>query len=161
MWKSRTPQDAVGLASQLSEINWTWQLAEIPQLVEQFGWTMIATNSTGAMFDTGFGLASGKAFAHEGQVQRLQVSLSTIGPDTDDTRAQVRSAYSDMADALVAALGTPSSANKGELEELRWAGPESTLLLQELTRSITLVLATNDWLAGFDRSVEHSRQGLI
>ncbi|MEV6658766.1 DUF6301 family protein [Nocardia fluminea] len=160
-WHTRTPEEVADLATRLRAVDWTWQLAEIDRIAQHFGWRVISSKPAWALLDTGLGPASGKAFADNGQVERLQVDASTIGPDTSEGRTEVHAAYSAMADALVATLGPPTTAITGELEELRWAGPDSTLLLQELARSIKLCLVTNDWLAGFDHRVELSRQGQL
>lgn len=113
------------------------------------------------MLDTGLGLASGKVFADDGEVERVQVSVSTIGPDTSETRTLVRQAYTATAARLVTTLGTPSAEIIEGSSQLRWSGPGSTLILEELARSITLTLASNDWLDLFDDGVQLSRQGRL
>ncbi|MGY0503249.1 DUF6301 family protein [Nocardia sp. FBN12] len=160
-WRTRTPEEVADLAIRLRAVDWTWQLTEIPRIAEHFGWTVISSKPAWALLDTGLGPASGKAFADNGLVERLQVDASTIGPDTIETRTQVHATYTAMADALVAALGEPTAEADGDLRELRWARPDSTLLLQELARSIKLSLVTNEWLTGFDHRVQLSRQGQL
>jgi hypothetical protein len=160
-WHTRTPEEVADLATRLRAIDWTWQLTEIDRIAHDFGWKVISSKSAWALLDTGLGPASGKAFADNGQVERLQVDASTIGPDTIEGRTQVHAAYSAMAHTLVATLGPPSTEITSDPAELRWAGSDSTLLLQELARSIKLSLVTNEWLTGFDHRVELSRQGQL
>ncbi|MGW6698902.1 DUF6301 family protein [Nocardia sp. NPDC055049] len=160
-WHTRTTEEVADLATRLRAIDWTWQLTEIPRIAEHFGWKVISSKPAWALLDTGLGPASGKAFADNGHVERLQVDASTIGPDTSEGRAEVHAAYSAMAETLVATLGPPTTEINGDLEELRWAGSDSTLLLQELARSIKLALVTNEWLTGFDHRVQLSRQGQL
>jgi hypothetical protein len=160
-WHTRTPEEVADLATRLRAIDWTWQVTEIDQVAQRFGWKVISSKPAWALLDTGLGPASGKAFADNGQVERLQVDASTIGPDTSEGRTEVHAAYSAMTRTLVATLGPPTTEIIGDLEELRWAGPHSTLLLQELARSIKLSLVTNEWLTGFDHRVELSRQGQL
>jgi len=51
----------------------------------------------------------------------------------------------------------------GEAAEIRWAFPETTLRLKNLSLAHTLQLTyqTNASLAALDRSIEFERQGLI
>lgn len=111
------------------------------------------------MLDTGLGLASGKVFADGGDVEQVQVSVSTIGSDNSETYTLVEQAYAAMAARLVATLGAPSAEITDGNAQLRWSGSGSTLVLAALARSVTLTLASDEWLDTFDRAAELSRRG--
>jgi hypothetical protein len=162
-FRTRTPDEVAELGGRLRALDWSWQLAEIPQIAERFGWRVVATSEDDdwAMLDTGLGSASGKVFADDGDVEQIQVSASTIGPDTDQTHTLVQQAYTAMAARLEATLGAPSARITDGSPQLRWTGSASTLILAALPRSITLTLASNEWLELFDEGVELSRQGQL
>ncbi|WP_280305174.1 DUF6301 family protein [Nocardia neocaledoniensis] len=162
-FRTRTPDEVAELGGRLRALDWSWQLAEIPEIAEQFGWRVVTTSEDDdwAMLDTGMGLASGKVFADDGDVEKIQVSVSTIGPDTTETHTLVQQAYTAMAERLAATLGAPSAQTADDNPQSRWAGSASTLILAALTRTITLTLASNEWLELFDEGVELSRQGQL
>ncbi|MFI5502084.1 DUF6301 family protein [Nocardia asteroides] len=162
-FRTRTPDEVAELGSRLRALDWSWQLAEIPEIAQRFGWRVVSTSEDDdwAMLDTGMGLASGKVFADDGEVEKIQVSVSTIGPDTVETHTLVQQAYTAMAARLVATLGTPSAQTTDDNPQVRWAGSASTLILAALTRTVTLTLASNEWLELFDEGIELSRQGQL
>ncbi|MEV0433794.1 DUF6301 family protein [Nocardia sp. NPDC050413] len=160
-FRTRTPDEVADLGTRLRTLDWSWQLDEIPDIAERFGWRVVSTSEDWAMLDTGFGLASGKVFADDGEVERVQVNLSTIGPDTGETRALVQQTYTTMAARLAADLGAPSAEIAEENRQSRWSGTNSTLILEELPSSLTLTLATNDWLDLFDEAGRLSQQGQL
>ncbi|MEV0684046.1 DUF6301 family protein [Nocardia sp. NPDC050378] len=160
-FRTRTPDEVADLSSRLRTLDWSWQLDEIPAIAERFGWDVVSTDEDWAMLDTGFGLASGKVFADDGEVERIQVGLSTIGPDTSETRALVQQAYTAMTARLAADLGAPSAEITDDPRQTRWSGIDSTLILEELDRSLTLTLASNDWLDLFDEAGRLSQQGRL
>ncbi|MEU3010768.1 DUF6301 family protein [Nocardia asteroides] len=162
-FRTRTPDEVAELGSRLRALDWSWQLAEIPEIARQFGWRVVTTSEDDdwAMLDTGMGLASGKVFADDGDVEKIQVSVSTIGPDTGETHTLVQQAYTAMAARLAATLGAPTAQLTDDNPQVRWAGSESTLILAAPARTITLTLASNEWLELFDDGVELSRQGQL
>ncbi|MET9210785.1 MULTISPECIES: DUF6301 family protein [unclassified Nocardia] len=162
-FRTRTPDEVAELGSRLRALNWSWQLADIPEIAEQFGWRVVSTSEDDdwAMLDTGMGLASGKVFADDGDVEQIEVSASTIGPDTTETHTLVQQSYTAMGERLEATLGAPSARIADDNPQLRWTGSASTLILAALPRSITLTLASNEWLELFDEGVELSRQGQL
>ncbi|MFD5178445.1 DUF6301 family protein [Nocardia sp. NPDC058379] len=162
-FRTRTPDEVAELGSRLRALDWSWQLADIPEIAEQFGWRVVSTSEDDdwAMLDTGMGLASGKVFADDGDVEQIEVSASTIGPDSTETHTLVQQSYTAMGGRLEATLGAPSARIADDNPQLRWTGSDSTLILAALPRSITLTLASNEWLELFDEGVELSRQGQL
>ncbi|MFD3427281.1 DUF6301 family protein [Nocardia fluminea] len=162
-FRTWTPDEVAELGGRLRALDWSWQFDEIPAIAEQFGWRVVSTSEDEdwVMLDTGLGLASGKVFADDGDVERVQVSVSTIGPDTSETHTLVQQAYAAMAARLVATVGAPSAEITEDNAQLRWAGSGSTLILAALGRSIALTLASDEWLELFDEGAELSRRGQL
>lgn len=71
-------------------------------------------------------------------------------------------AFVRMNEAITGALGKPTARMPGEAAEIRWAFPETTLRLKNLSlaHAVQLTYQTNASLAALDRSIEFERQGL-
>lgn len=69
-------------------------------------------------------------------------------------RDRIRDTFARYTGAVTEALGEPTSRLPGEIPEVRWAGPFTTLFLRALSATVSLHLATNTSLELQDMAAE-------
>ncbi|NEW39045.1 hypothetical protein GV793_08995 [Nocardia cyriacigeorgica] len=158
-WRALTDGEVTDLATRLRSLEWSWRVADGPELAEGFGWQVVLTEPEWVMLDTGFGMGSGEIRGEDDKAVAIEVRVTEFADDS--ARARIRDAFASMADALAAALGAPTARVPGEFPQIRWAGAESTLVLQAMTVSVVLTLVTNTRLADDDRNAALEDQGLL
>ncbi|MCX4093054.1 DUF6301 family protein [Nocardia sp. alder85J] len=161
-WRALDHAEITQWATGLLSFTWSWRTAEVPELVAAFGWQVLLTRPSRVLFDTGFGLSSGLAFGlEEGRVDHIELEVSDTADDDASGHALVQDAFASMAAALTRAFGEPTQRRPGKYAEIRWAGAETTLLLERLPSLLLLRLARNAYLASQDRIDELDKQGLL
>jgi hypothetical protein len=159
-WRTLNDSEIVELATRLRDVDWTWQLEDVPALAAEFGWKVLSTQQNWVMLDDGFGLASGEVRGRDGRAESIELQVSDYSGDDGAGRAQWRDAFVRMTGVLSNALGEPTRRQPGRSPEIRWAGPDTTLQLIQLA-SIQLHLVTNKYLAAHDEAVALDEQGLL
>ncbi|WP_280234054.1 DUF6301 family protein [Nocardia cyriacigeorgica] len=158
-WRALSEGEVTDLATRLRSLEWSWQVADGPELAERFGWRVLLSEPEWVLLDTGLGTGSGEIRGEEEKAVAIEVRVTEFADATE--RARTRDAFALMADALTDALGAPSARIPGEFPQIRWAGAESTLVLQDMAVSVVLTLVTNARLAADDRNAELEEQGLL
>ncbi|MGY4103829.1 DUF6301 family protein [Nocardia sp. R16R-3T] len=158
-----TDDEIIELATGLRSSDWSWQLQDMPAIAARFDWKVLMTRKDWVMLDCGFGLSSGAVTGRDGVAESIELMVTGSAREDATGRAMVRDAFVRMAEAITGALGEPTARIPGETAEIRWASPETTLLLKNLSlaHTVQLTYQTNASLAAFDRSIEFERQGLI
>ncbi|WP_433523849.1 DUF6301 family protein [Nocardia pseudovaccinii] len=162
-WRALTDDEIVELATGLRSLDWSWQLQDVPGLAARFDWQMLVARKDWVMLDCGFGLSSGAVTGLDGVAESIKLKVTDSASEDASGRAMVRDAFARMTDAITGALGEPTARIPGETAEIRWAFPETTLRLKNLSlaHTVQLMYQTNASLAAFDRSIEFEQQGLI
>ncbi|MGW0433386.1 DUF6301 family protein [Micromonospora sp. NPDC003197] len=153
------PADVVEVATRLRALDWSWQMVDAPKISTAFGWDTISSRPRRLILDTGLGPDSGNIQAKNGQVVRIEVQVTDFADAA--TQHRVAEAFEAVAEAMSEKFGVPTAAQSGPPAQLRWAGPETTLLLNRLTASVWVALVTNARLAADDRNIELEEQGLL
>ncbi|MEU2177739.1 DUF6301 family protein [Nocardia sp. NPDC019219] len=157
-WRALTDSEIVDLAAGLRSLDGSQPMDAVPRLAEDFGWKVLTAHPDRAMLDAGFGMASGKIHGRAGLIVDIKLRVTDFAPNDADGRSRSRDAFAAMAAALTGALGDPTTRVPGVTAEVRWAGPETTLVLEDLGRSVQLSLTANSWLRLHDQAVELGRQ---
>ncbi|MEV4125014.1 DUF6301 family protein [Nocardia sp. NPDC049707] len=162
-WRALTDGEIVELATGLRSLDWSWQLQEVPAIAAKFDWKVLMTRADWVMLDCGFGLSSGAVTGRDGVAESIKLKVTDSASEDATGRAMVRDAFVRMTEAITGALGEPTARIPGETAEIRWAFPEATLLLKNLSlaHTVQLMYQTNASLAAFDRSIEFEQQGLM
>ncbi|NKY27760.1 DUF6301 family protein [Nocardia gamkensis] len=160
-WRALDDAQIVELATRLLSLDWSWRMADTPQLAAEFGWEVQSLGAKSAILDTGFGMASGGVQGRDEHAEVIEVAVTSRATRDTAGRASLRDAFARMASVLTDGLGAPSSQHPGEDPEIRWAGEKTTLQLVCLRTTVRLYLVTNSWLAMHDKTVELQEQGLI
>ncbi|MET9027633.1 DUF6301 family protein [Nocardia sp. NPDC004168] len=157
-WRALTDSEIVDLATGLRSLDGSQPMDAVPRLAEAFGWKVLTAHPDRAMLDAGFGMASGKIHGRAGLIVDIKLRVTDFAPDDADGRARSRDAFVAMVAALTGALGEPTTRVPGATAEVRWAGPETTLVVADLGRSVQLSSTANSWLELHDQAVELEQQ---
>jgi predicted ATPase len=106
------------------------------------------------MFDSGLGMTSGKVLGHDGIADEVRVTLTDFVDQNGAGRDRIRDIFAQYTDAVTEALGEPTSRLPGNMPEVRWAGPDTTLFLRALSATVSLHLSTNTSLELQDMAAE-------
>lgn len=160
-WRALGDTEVVDLATRLFSLDWSWRMADVPQLAAEFGWQVQSLRERSAILDVGFGMASGGVEGRADQAEVIEVAVTDRTASDAAGQASLRDAFARMVSALTDELGAPSKQLPGEEPEVRWAGEKTTLQVICLETMVCLYLVTNSWLAMHDKTVELQEQGLI
>ncbi|MGQ4619756.1 DUF6301 family protein [Nocardia sp. R7R-8] len=160
-WRALTDTEIVELATRLLSLDWSWRMADIPQLAAEFGWQVQSLRERSAILDVGFGMASGGVQGRADHAEVIEVAVTARTTSDPAGHASLRDAFARMVSALTDELGAPSKQLPGEEPEVRWAREKTTLQLVCLGTTVCLYLVTNSWLAMHDKTVELQEQGQI
>ncbi|WP_278264904.1 DUF6301 family protein [Nocardia sp. AG03] len=144
-----TTTELTDLATALRELDWSWQLADVPALAARFGWQVVLARPNWVMLDTGLGTSSGKVHGADGRAVRIETRLTEFATEDAEGAERIGTAFAELSAVLIAALGAPT----GRPTQLRWPGPTTTVVLALSPVSVVLSLVTNDRLAQDDRNV--------
>lgn len=158
-WRAMPADDAADLAGALHTLDWSWALDDAQAIVEKFDWHINSSRPRRIRVDTTFSPDSGVFRAKDGQVTGIELRLTDYAQAGENT--QVAAAFDNIAAAITAKLGEPTARVAGPPLQLRWAGPQATLLLVRFDASVWLNLTTNTRLAADDRNIELEEQGLL
>ncbi|PXX66596.1 hypothetical protein DFR70_103345 [Nocardia tenerifensis] len=153
-WRALTDEEIVDLGTRLRALKWSWQMDDAPQVAAEFGWEIAVAEPKFVMFDAIFGFDTAGIIGWDGRADFITVEVTGGGRDESPGQSNTRDAFVRMSRALTAALGEPSTRKPGSSPEIRWAGPETTLVLQRLKTMIELTLFTNAKLALHDQAIE-------
>ncbi|WP_330251619.1 DUF6301 family protein [Nocardia sp. NBC_00565] len=161
-WHALTDDEIVELTTGLRSLDWSWQLQDVPAIAARFDWQILMTRKDWVMLDCGFGLSSGSVDGRDGVAESIKLMVTDSASEDATGRAMVRDALVRMTDTITGALGEPTARMPGESAEIRWAFPETTLRLKNLSlaHTVQLTYQTNASLAALDRSIEFEQQGL-
>ncbi len=143
-WRALDDTEIVELALRLRSLNWSWRLADVPELAAEFGWQVERIGPDSARLNVGFGLTSGRVDGLDGQAHHI---VQWVTDSDSDEADNVWDAFVRMTRALTNALGAPSTRVPGEYPEARWAGPQQTLTLKAFPSVVKLELMPNEQLA--------------
>ncbi|MGW4774087.1 DUF6301 family protein [Nocardia sp. NPDC004278] len=143
-WRALDDTEIVALALRLRSLHWSWRLADVPKLAAEFGWHVERIGPHSVSVDVGFGLDSGGVDGWDGQAHHIVQSVTDSDSDEADS---VWDAFVRMTHALTGALGAPTTQIPGEYPQVRWAGPQQTLMLRALPNVVNLELVPNEQLA--------------
>ncbi|MFC9993659.1 DUF6301 family protein [Nocardia sp. NPDC127526] len=160
-WRALTDTELVELATRLRSLEWSWNLADAPQLVADFGWKLNNTLSELVKFDSGFGRSTGSVSSLGGRAAEISVQVTSYAEEDAAGRARIVDAFAGYTAALTDAFGAPSARIPGKYPEIRWVHGETTLRLIALSVAVDLGLMTNEGLARHDEIVRLQEQGLI
>lgn len=160
-WHAMSDAEIAELGTRLRSLDWSWQVADGPQLATEFGWRVLHSDANWVMLDSGFGLGSGEIRGKEGKAEVIEARVTDFAEESAAGRERIRDAFAAMGEALAQTLGAPTARIPGEFPQLRWAGTNHTLVLHELAVSVVLKLVDNTRLARDDRNVELEEQGLL
>jgi hypothetical protein len=143
------------LLSTIRSTSWSWQEQEVPALVDRFGWTDILLRAgRGALIDPGHELGDKPyrmSFDGSGKVNIITMRISSV-EDEDDPEGQLflGDVFADAAAVATEILGTATVRTPGSQPEIRWRGEESTLILYQLSISVELTWASNEYQDHWD-----------
>ncbi|MGK8520576.1 DUF6301 family protein [Nocardia asteroides] len=157
-WRALNDSEIVDLATGLRALEGAQPMDAIPRLAEAFGWKVLTVHPDRAMLDAGFGMASGNIHGREGRIVDIKVRVTDFASDDEEGLARSRDAFVSMVAALTGALGEPTARIPGATAEVRWAGRDTTLVIEDLGRSVQLSLVADYWLELHDQAVELERQ---
>ncbi|MGQ4618076.1 DUF6301 family protein [Nocardia sp. R7R-8] len=157
-WRTLTDTEIVDLATGLRSLDGSQPMDAVPRLAETFGWKVLSTHPDRAMLDAGFGMASGKIHGRAGRIVDIKLRVTDFAPDDAEGRARSMDAFAAIVVALTGAFGEPTTRIPGATAEARWAGPETTLVVANLGRSVHLSLTANSRLQLHDQAIELDRQ---
>ncbi|MGW5450589.1 DUF6301 family protein [Nocardia sp. NPDC003979] len=160
-WETLSENEIAELSTRLRNLDWSWQMTDVDALAADFGWEVQATRPDSVRLDVGFGRGSGSVRGYRGAATKIDLAVTAFTGDTTATRTAVRDTFAAMVAAITGAIGAPTSRIPGEYAEVRWAGPDTTLRLVEMTSNIHLYLNTNTDLAAHDETVRYQEQGLL
>ncbi|AFT99879.1 DUF6301 family protein [Nocardia brasiliensis] len=160
-WRASSDTEVVRLANRLRSLDWSWQMADVPQLAAAFGWNVQTVLPQSVMLDVGLGMASGGIQGRNGQAEIIEIGVAAGAARDAEGQALVRDTFARLASAITEALGSPTSRLPGEIPEIRWADTDFTLQLICFKTTVRLFLVTNTWLAVHDETVALQEQGLI
>ncbi|MEV2226251.1 DUF6301 family protein [Nocardia vinacea] len=143
-WRALDDTEIIELALRLRSLDWSWRLADVPELAAEFGWRIERIGPHSVRLDVGFGLASGRVDGWDGQAKHIVQSVTASDSDEADN---VWDAFVRMTRALTGALGEPTTRIPGEYPQVRWAGPQQTLALKAFPSVVDLELVPNEQLA--------------
>ncbi|WP_433759743.1 DUF6301 family protein [Nocardia sp. CA-135398] len=143
-WRALSDAEIVVLALRLRSLHWSWWLADVQDLAAEFGWRIERIGPHSVSVDVGFGLDSGGVDGWDGQAHHIVQSVTDSASDEADS---VWNAFVRMTRALTDALGAPTMRIPGEYPQVRWAGPQQTLMLRALPNVVNLELVPNEQLA--------------
>ncbi|QIS01697.1 hypothetical protein F5X71_04670 [Nocardia brasiliensis] len=158
-WRALTDEEIVELATRLRSLQWSWRLDDAGTVAAEFGWEVVLAEPNWVMLDVGLGVDTGRFVGWEGQADYITVQVTGGARDQSPERAQTRDAFARMAAALTAAFGEPTTRKPGKSAEVRWAGAETTVMLQFSGVVVELSLVTNAKQALRDQAVELEEQG--
>ncbi|MFD3744512.1 DUF6301 family protein [Nocardia sp. NPDC058633] len=158
-WRTMPTDQAAELAGKLYALDWSWNMDDAPAIVEQFGWHTVSSRPRRIMLDIGFGPDSGTIQAKNGEVTRIELQLTDYAEAGE--KPEVKTAFTDIAQAIGTKLGAPTARVKAPTPQYRWAGADTTVVLVLSAASIWLHLVTNARLAADDRNLELDNQGLL
>ncbi|WP_062987648.1 DUF6301 family protein, partial [Nocardia anaemiae] len=115
-WRALDDAEIVVLALRLRSLDWSWRLADVPELAAEFGWHVERIGPDSARLDTGFGLASGRVDGLDGQAHHIVQRVTDIDSDEADN---VWDAFVRMTRALTEALGEPTTRLPGDYPQVR------------------------------------------
>ncbi|MGI5223178.1 DUF6301 family protein [Nocardia sp. CA-290969] len=159
-WRVLSDVALVELVERLRSLKWSWLIEDFPSLADEFGWRVEMSDTSWVMFESGFGMGSGKVLGRDGRANTIRVRITDFVDEGNRGRGQTRDAFARFTTVLSATLGDPSTRRPGEIPEVRWAGPDTTLLLRDLEVSVVLELVTNSSLALQDLAAELPDEGL-
>ncbi|MFE7741445.1 DUF6301 family protein [Nocardia sp. NPDC057455] len=157
-WRVSTDSEIVDLATGLRSLDGSQPMDAVPRLAEAFGWKVLTVHPDRAMLDAGFGMASGKIHGRDGRIVDIKLRVTDFASNDTEGRARSRDAFVTMVAALTGAFGEPTTRVPGATAEVRWSGPETTLVAEDLGRSVQLSLTDNSWLALHDQAIELDQQ---
>ncbi|MGW5441170.1 DUF6301 family protein [Nocardia asteroides] len=158
-WRALPAEETADLAKALHSLDWSWALDDVSAVAEKFGWHIISSRPRRIRVDTAIGPDSGTFRAKDGQVTRIDLQLTDFA--TPDQNAEVSASFDGMSAAITAELGEPSAHVAGPPPQLRWAGPEATLVIERSAASVWMYLITNARRADDDRNIELDELGLL
>lgn len=159
-WRALSDAEIAETATRLRSLDWSWRMADIPELAAEFGWRVLTTRPNWVMLDTGYGLASGRIHGHNEAAEEVELRVSDFAAEDPVGRARARDAFARMTTALTDALGEPTERQPGASAEIRWAARTTTIRLIVLSVSVHLHLVTNSYLAIHDKMVKLDRRGM-
>lgn len=144
------------LALALQELRWSWTEDEIPVLARDFGWTVTGDFDGVIEMDGGLGPASVVVDVDDnGTVDMVTISLTSfIDRHADQERAWLQDQFAHAADVMKRALGDPTERRPGNLPEVRWRGPDSTVGLTRTTVRVNMYFTLNQKLDADDLEEE-------
>ncbi|MGY4103833.1 DUF6301 family protein [Nocardia sp. R16R-3T] len=157
-WRALSDTEIIERALRLRSLHWSWRLADVPDLAAEFDWRIERISPHSVRLDVGFGLASGRVDGSDGQAKHIVQSVTDRNSDEADN---VWDAFVRMTHALTGALGEPTTRIPGEDPEVRWAGPQQTLMLKAFPSVVNLKLAPNEQLALDDEGDALVEAGLL
>ncbi|MFE3188712.1 DUF6301 family protein [Nocardia sp. NPDC059240] len=160
-WRALAGPDVAELALRLRSLDWSWQLADVPALAVDFGWTIGTTYQYSVSVGTELGPRTGSVSGRSETADDISIRVTDYADDDSNGRGHVRDAFANMTSAIISALGPPTLRIPGEDAEIRWAGTETTLRLRDLASCVSLYLFTNSALDLEDRVSALDEQGLL
>ncbi|MFE6923276.1 DUF6301 family protein [Nocardia sp. NPDC057663] len=157
-WRTPSAAELTDLAAGLRDLDWSWDLADVPELAARFGWRAVLSRPNWVMLDTGLGVGSGKVHGADGKAVRIETRLTDFVEEDAAGTERIRTAFAEMAGVLTDALGAPTARIPGEWPQIRWADQAATVVLAQSPVSVVLYLVTNARLAMDDRNIEVERQ---
>lgn len=158
-WRTPSAGDLTYLVTRLRDLDWSWNLADVPELAAGFGWRVVLARPNWVLLDTGLGAGSGKVHGASGKAVRIDTRLTDFVEEDAAGAERIRTAFAELAAVLTATLGEPTGRIPGRWPQIRWAGTGTTLVLAQSPVSVVLSLVTDARLAADDRNVEVERQG--
>lgn len=146
------------LATRLRDLDWSWELNDVPDLTAEFGWRAVVSRPDWVILDTGLGVGSGKVHGEDGKAVRIETRLTEFVEEDEAGAEDLRTTFDEITDVLTEVLGHPTARIPGQWPQIRWAGPARTVVLVRSPVSVVLYLVTNTRLAADDRNVEFEKR---
>jgi hypothetical protein len=153
-WRAPSATELADLATRLRDLDWSWELSDVPELVAEFGWRVVVTRPNWVMLDTGLGIGSGKVHGEDGKAVRIETRLTDFVEEDAAGTARLRAVFDEMTGVLTEVLGEPAALIPGRWPQIRWAGQAQTVVLAQSPVSVVLYLVTDARLARDDRNIE-------
>ncbi|MYQ78115.1 hypothetical protein GTW64_13465 [Streptomyces sp. SID4923] len=159
-WHALSDSEVVELAARLRSLDCTWELGATTasRRSSRFTRKALMIRPQWDLLRTGYERAGRRRRAQdEDMVERVRLRLTeyAVGwaPSLD--------AFVRMAAALEASLGAPTERRPGAPAAMRWAGPDTTLVLENVGDSVYLELVTNTRLSLDEDMLRMDEEGLL
>ncbi|XVQ11424.1 DUF6301 family protein [Spirillospora sp. CA-255316] len=140
-------EQVADLATRLSEFDWSWAARDLPDTADVFGWQIDhrveGVTEITSQYSDGVGTA---LIDVKGMVEIISLPISRFfDREVAEERVQLHDAFAYTANFVIDSMGPPTRRVPGVSPEVRWRGPDATVMVTHNTVRVTLVWVLNSY----------------